>query len=151
MLKDQQFAFIGVDPIIVHEGKIVLAQRGEGSEVDIDKWHIPGALVKAGETLREALKRAVKEKTNLDIDLLIDGESFASFVKFYDTPTREPRYHDVAMSFLCKVVGGEMKPGPRMTDVKAFAIEEIETLEIGFDHKQIVLDGINKLKELQLI
>ncbi len=150
MLKDQQFAFIGVDPIIVDNGKIVLARRGAEAEVHVGEWHIPGALVLAGETLSEALKRAIKEKTGLEIELLRE-EPMNSFVAFYDTPTREPRYHDVAMSFLCRVVGGQMKPGPRMTEVKAFTPNELKTLTIGFDHRQIVLDAVDKLRQLKIL
>lgn len=102
---------------------------------------------KSGETLADALKRSVKDKTGLEIELLT-GEPYSSFVSFYDTPTREPRYHDVAMSFLCKVSGGTKVPGARMSDVKSFSEAEIEEIEIGFDHRQIIMDGIRRLKEL---
>ena len=143
-MKEQIYAFIGIDPIVIDDHKVVLAQRGPEAEVEIGKWHIPGALVKTGERLEDAIKRSVREKTGLEVEPYFNNLE-NSFIRFYDNPSREPRYHDIAFSFLCKVVGGTIAPGPRMTDVRAFSVEEIEGLEIGFDHKQILFDGLKKL------
>lgn len=48
MKERQEFVYIGVDPIILEGDKVVLGQRAQGAEVEIGKWHIPGALVKVG-------------------------------------------------------------------------------------------------------
>ena len=137
----QPFSFIGVDPLVITpDNKIVLALRGDDAGAELGKWHIPGALVKADETIESAVIRAVKEKTNLDVRLF-GGSLQDAFVGMYDALDREPRYRDVALSSLCRIVVGVSRPSPRMKAVRAFTYEEIATLPVGFDHKQIVLDG----------
>lgn len=147
-MRSQTYAYSAVDPIIFTDDKrIVLALRGPDAGVETGKWHIPGGLIKKGETIKDSLVRHARAKTNLDIDFLysdLDG----SWVGNYDNPKRDSRYHDIAQVYLCRVIGGQMKPGPHMTDVKSFYPREIQQLSVGFDHKKILNDAIAKLVEL---
>lgn len=144
----QASPYVEVDPIILtSDGKIVLALRGKDSGAEEGKWHIPGDVVKGDESLTAALQRAARQKTNLAIELLYPTLR-ESFVNAYDAPKREPRYRDIGFAFLCRAVGGSMNPGPRMADVRAFEPKELYLLELGFDHKQIVLDAVARLSQL---
>lgn len=145
---EQKYSFIGVDPLVFHEGKLLLAQRGEDAGAEEGKWHIPGALVKADETLEQACQRAILEKTNLRISLVHSGSVQASYVGIYDSINREPRYRDIAISLFCQLIGDskEMRPGPRMKRVDLFTPDQVEKLDFGFDHRQIALDGIRKMR-----
>ncbi len=137
----QVYSYIGVDPLVLtNDGRMILVLRGADAGAEVGKWHIPGALVRVNETLEQALKRAVKEKTNLDIQLWANSLQ-ESFVGVYDAVDREPRYRDVALAYLCCIVGGRSRPGLRMQEVRAFTQQEVVGLDIGFDHKKIVLDA----------
>ena len=56
--------------ILDKQGKILVSQRALDSKVFPGKWQIPGGKVEPGEKLLTALKREVKEETNLEITII---------------------------------------------------------------------------------
>ncbi len=57
--------------LIEHDNKVLI-----GKKIECDhpvglggKWHIPGGMVENNETLKEALKREIKEETKLEIQI----------------------------------------------------------------------------------
>ena len=57
---------VGVGAVVVDNGRILLVKRGR--EPGKGLWAVPGGKVHAGETLRGAVEREVKEETGLDVD-----------------------------------------------------------------------------------
>lgn len=51
------------------DGKILIIKRSSESKTNPDKWELPGGKVDQGEPFDQALKREVKEETNLTISL----------------------------------------------------------------------------------
>src|SRR5690606_31678945 len=51
------------------DGKILILKRSSESMTNPDKWELPGGKVDQGESFDQALKREVKEETNLTISL----------------------------------------------------------------------------------
>lgn len=51
------------------DGKILIIKRSSESRTNPDKWELPGGKVDQGEPFDQALKREVKEETNLTISL----------------------------------------------------------------------------------
>jgi 8-oxo-dGTP diphosphatase len=85
----------GVSGLVVQDGKVLLIRRGK--EPYKDHWSLPGGGVEAGESLREAVKREIREETGLEVDVgLVAGyrEGF------------EPDHH-VVIAFHVEVTGGE--------------------------------------------
>lgn len=148
MTDTEQFAQIGLDPIVVIGNLIVLVQRGPDVEVEPNAWHLPGTRVRVGQSMEGAMVERIRAKTGLTVTPL--RETFQqSFVRMYDDPARVRQYGTVAFSFLCRAtVDGAMRAGPRMTDVQAFRPDQIERMHIGFDHKAILKDAIARLREL---
>ncbi len=94
---------VGVGAVIVHEGRVLLVQRGR--EPLKGQWSIPGGLIEIGEMLHEAVVREVREETGLEIEPL-------ELVELLDRIHREDervRYHYVIADYLCRVVGGTLK------------------------------------------
>jgi len=94
---------MGVGAVIVHEGRVLLVQRGR--EPLKGRWSIPGGLIEIGEMLHEAVVREVREETGLEIEPV-------ELVELLDRIHREGervRYHYVIADYLCRVVGGTLK------------------------------------------
>ena len=103
--------------IFNNEGKVLLVKRkhppNKGS------WAIPGGKVKYGETLEEAIKREMKEETNLDIKV----EEPLAIVEII-----KEGFHYIIIDFICEVKGGELKAGSDAEEAKFFSIEEIKKI-----------------------
>jgi 8-oxo-dGTP diphosphatase len=89
----------GVSGLVVRDGKVLLIRRGK--QPFLDHWSLPGGGVEPGETLREAVKREVREETGLEVEV--------GRVAGYREGL-EPVYH-VVIAFHVDVVGGELCAG----------------------------------------
>lgn len=58
-------AEVCVAAIVVHDGALLLIQRGRGDAVG--QWSVPGGRVEFGETLAAAVEREVAEETGLTV------------------------------------------------------------------------------------
>lgn len=60
--------------IIVHNGKVLIAQRSDGQMAGF--WEFPGGKVEPGETYEECLRREIKEELNIEVEVKdLFGES----------------------------------------------------------------------------
>jgi ADP-ribose pyrophosphatase YjhB (NUDIX family) len=84
-----------------------------------------------GETLEEAIKREVKEESNLKIDSLRQFHT-------YSAPDRDPRFHTISTVFIAKAKG-RLKAGDDAREVRIFSEENIP-LDLAFDHGRILRD-----------
>lgn len=55
--------------LIVHEGKVLIAKRGESMKHQ-GMWEFPGGKLEPGETLEECVKREIKEELDIEIEVL---------------------------------------------------------------------------------
>jgi len=125
------FPMLTVDGIIFMDDKVLLVRRSEKPYRGY--WVLPGGYVEAGETVEDAVIREVREETGLETEIEV-------MVGVYSDPKRDPRGHNVAILFILKVVGGEVRPEEKETsDVKYF-----KTLpeKIGFDHRKMITDAM---------
>ncbi len=97
---------------------------------------IPGGFVEVGEKVEDALVREMKEETNLDVEIL-------RLLGVYSDPNRDPRFHTVSITFVCKAYG-EPKAQSDAKEVKVFKLEEIPFDKLVFDHAKILKDYINR-------
>jgi 8-oxo-dGTP diphosphatase len=89
----------GVSGLVVRDGKVLLIRRGK--EPFLDHWSLPGGGVEPGETLRDAVKREVREETGLEVEV----GRVAGYREGF-----EPVHH-IIIAFHVDVVGGEMCAG----------------------------------------
>jgi 8-oxo-dGTP diphosphatase len=121
---------VGVGAVIVHEGRVLLVQRGH--EPLKGRWSIPGGLIEIGEMLHEAVVREVREETGLEIEPV-------ELVELLDRIHREVdrvRYHYVIADYLCRVVGGTLKAAD-----DADAVRWVERAEWN-SHSALALEPI---------
>lgn len=70
-----------VGAILIDQGKILCAQRGESKSLAY-LWEFPGGKIESGETPREALKREISEELLITVD--VEKEFFESTSYEYD-------------------------------------------------------------------
>ncbi len=98
-------------------------------------YALPGGFVDYGERVENALKREMKEETNLDVKI-------TKLQGIYSNPNRDPRLHTASAVFVCEA--NELpKAGDDAKETFVFKLEEIPWDELVFDHKEILENFIN--------
>ena len=103
-----------------------------------DCWALPGGFVEYGETVENAAIREAKEETSIDVEL-------ESLVNVYSKPDRDPRGHTVTVVYAAKGDFNTKKADSDAKDIGIFSKDELDTLEIAFDHKKIITACINNV------
>ena len=122
---------IMVDVVIPSEDGVVLIRRGTDPYEGM--WALPGGFVEVGETVENAAVREAKEETNLDVEL-------ERLVGVYSEPDRDPRGHNVSVTFLARVTGGEPEAA---TDADEVEVLDPSEVELAFDHRKILENALS--------
>lgn len=81
-----------VAAVIVKDGQVLATQRGYGQFKDL--WEFPGGKIESGESLREALRREIKEELDTEINV---GELIGTVQWDY------PDFHLTMHCFICSL------------------------------------------------
>ncbi len=116
--------------ILNNEGKILLVKTYKWK----DKYIIPGGHIELGETMEEALKREIKEETNLDITDLnflcakenVFGDEF------------HKKKHLIWLTFSCKANGNNVILNKEGQDYKWIYPEEALKLPIDSFSRSLI-------------
>ena len=100
----------GVYAVILNEQQEVLMIH----RTDHDLWEIPGGSWEENETPWQAAIREVAEETGLQVEV-------EKLVSIGSRPERQ----DLVFTFICKIVGGEMKKTREADDIQYFALANI--------------------------
>lgn len=123
------------------------------------KWALPGGFIKPNETTYDAVKREVKEETNIDID-----KDRVQLLPLVSTPNRDPRMWVMTNPNIILFSPDDqlsLQAGDDAQAVKFFdvtnnyfgqpVIEGLTTDEIAFDHYKLIINAIRRLQtDLQL-
>ncbi len=102
-------------------------------------WALPGGFVEYGESVETAAIREAKEETSIDVEL-------KDLVNVYSKPNRDPRRHTVTVAFTAKGDIASRKADSDASDIDIFSPNELDELNIAFDHKEIIKDCLIKAK-----
>jgi len=116
---------VGVGAIIIRDCKILLVKRG--SEPGRNKWSIPGGIVELGEKVHETTVREVKEESNLEVEV----HSLIDVVDNLESDKEDKlRYHFVILDFFVRLIGGNLKAGSDVLDVRWVPLAEVENYDL---------------------
>ena len=93
---------------------------------------LPGGFVDVGESVEDALRREMKEETNLDVQI-------SKLLGVYSDPKRDPRFHTASVVYVARAQG-QPKGGDDAKEAKLYTLEEIPLDQLVFDHGKIVKD-----------
>lgn len=102
--------FLAVSAAIIRDGKVVIVRRGAGVATGI--YTLPGGVVEAGETVREAVIREVREEVGMTIEPLAP----AGYREMIDSDADgRVKRHFVILCFAARWIAGE--PVPDLTEI----------------------------------
>lgn len=108
--------------LVEKDNKILLIK--ETLEDNNEYWIVPGGTVEFGESLADALKREIKEETNLEIEIL-------RFFDFKEAIHTKYDYHTIIFFFLTKPINeNNLVLDGKILDAKFFGKEEIKELRL---------------------
>jgi ADP-ribose pyrophosphatase YjhB (NUDIX family) len=97
---------LGVGAIVIDTGRVLLVERGR--EPLKGYWSLPGGVLEIGEKLIEGVRRETLEETGLEIEPLSVVEIFERIMR---DAAGKSEYHYVLVDYICRVTGGELRPG----------------------------------------
>lgn len=99
------------------------------------QWALPGGFVDYGETVENAAIREAKEETSIDVEL-------KRLINVYSDPERDSRGHTVTIAYTAQENFEDAKAADDAIDIKIFAFNEIDNLDLAFDHEKIIKDAL---------
>lgn len=114
-----------VGAIVIDAGSILLVKRDH--EPAKGQWSLPGGRLEAGETLREALVREVREETGVDVD--VDG-LIGVAERIVRDDDGEIEYHYVILDYVCTPRSTHVKPGDDASDARWVPVSELAELHL---------------------
>jgi ADP-ribose pyrophosphatase YjhB (NUDIX family) len=116
---------VGVGAIIFQGDRILMAQRGKPPLQGW--WSLPGGALETGEALADAVAREVLEETGLVVQPL---RVFEVFERILRDDAGVPEYHYVLIDYVCRVTGGELRPGDDVCRAEWMRLDELRGLQI---------------------
>lgn len=131
---------IAVNALVFNEkGEVLLAKR-----TDNGLWCIPGGHVELEETLAQACARELREETGLEAEVVrLVGVYSDTVGSLHFAQGKE--WHTVRVSFLCRLVGGELRLSEETNELKYFPVDSLPPMIT--DHPKRVLDALEGLPE----
>lgn len=134
---------IAVDAVVFGYQKsklyVLLIQQKFGSQNTY--WALPGGLVKEDEALIEAVKRELKEETNVSVNYL------EQLYTFGDDISRDPRNRVISVAYFALVDSSKLTLIAN-TDADNVSWVEVDKIpNLAFDHNEIIQIAIKRLKD----
>ena len=117
---------------------VLLIQQKFGTQNSY--WALPGGLVKEDESLQDAVKRELKEETNITVNY------FEQLYTFGDDINRDPRNRVISVAYFALVDPSKLQviANSDADNAQWFQINTIPNL--AFDHNIILIKAIARLK-----
>ena len=113
------------------QSRVFLSKRGHKAKNEVGLWEIPGGAIEFGETIKEGLKREVKEEFDIEVEA---GE----LLQLVDHLIPSEKQHWVSPTYVCKIVRGVpkiMEPD-KCEEIGWFSFDEAEKLQLSLVTQQ---------------
>jgi len=128
--------------LIIEGERILLVERG--GEPLKGFWSLPGGVVEAGEYLKDAVRREVREETGLEVEVV---DLLEVFERIMLDASRATEYHYVLMDYLCRPVGGQLCAADDASRAAWFTEAEIDKLRITEGTPAVIARAFARMRE----
>ena len=135
-----QRPFLAVSAAIVRDGKVLVVRRTRNPALNL--YTLPGGVVETGETLSEAVRREVREETQLTIEPVALAGHREVIVK--DAQGRVER-HFIILCFAARWLAGDVVLNEELDDARWLAPAELENLQTTEGLAEIVASAVKTL------
>ena len=132
---------VGVGAVVVRDGRALIVKRAH--EPRKGEWSLPGGLLELGESLVDAVRREIKEETNLDIEV---GPVIETFDRVHQDAAGKIRYHFVIVDYVCWPITGEASAGSDAEAVAWVAASDIDRYQVNAHAKAVIEKGLKVLR-----
>jgi ADP-ribose pyrophosphatase YjhB (NUDIX family) len=132
---------VGVGAVVVRDHKALIIKRAH--EPRKGEWSLPGGLLELGESLQDAVRREVKEETNLDVAA---GPIIDTFDRVHRDAAGRIRYHFVIVDFVCWSDDGDAVAGSDAEAVAWVTADEIDGYGVNAHAKAMMVRGLAVLR-----
>lgn len=128
-------------------GALIFNKEGKVFLMSSPKWKgkyvIPGGHVELGESIEQALKREIKEETNLDIHDI----EFIMFQEFIFGEEFHEKKHFIFLDHICKAEDGEIILDKEGSNYVWVDIDKALELPLEFYTRKLILKYKEKINE----
>ncbi len=114
---------IVVKALILDKNALLLVKRSKDDEYNPNELTVPGGFLDFGEKLNVAVKREVKEETNLEVEVQKINTAWSFIGKEKDVQI-------IGISFLCKLLTKEIKLNEELLSYKWININNYKDLNL---------------------
>ena len=122
----------------MRDGRALIVKRAH--EPRKGEWSLPGGLLELGESLIDAVRREIKEETNLDVEV---GPVIETFDRVHRDGAGKIRYHFVIVDYVCWPIAGDATPGSDAEEVAWVTADEIERYQVNAHARAVIERGLN--------
>ena len=115
------------------EGRVLLARRG--AEPFLGRWDVPGGFLEEGEHPLDAVRREFREEGGVEV------EPF-EFVGAWIDEYGERGVATLNLYWKARIVGGDLAPADDVAEFRWFALDEVPTDELAFNHVDEALSAL---------
>ncbi|MDI6689469.1 MAG: NUDIX hydrolase [Actinomycetota bacterium] len=120
----KRYPIPAVGAVVKRGDSMLLVRRGKEPSKGI--WSIPGGGVKFGETLHQALKREVREETNINVEI-------TELVGVFDHIIKDGKgtlHHYILIDYLAKPLNFDVEAGSDAMEAKWVPFKDLKDFEL---------------------
>ncbi|WP_438448047.1 NUDIX domain-containing protein [Gorillibacterium sp. sgz5001074] len=128
----------------VRELQVLLIQRKKWPYEG--QWALPGGFSKDTESQYDCAKRELEEETGV-------ADVHMEYFNVYSQPGRDPRGWIISHAFFALVQEkwlADRRADDDAADVRLFPVEEALAMDLAFDHREVLADALEKVRERML-
>lgn len=136
-------SYATADAVVVRSGIVLMIQRGKAPFKGL--WALPGGHGAPDETLLQTAARELIEETGIAVPV-----GRMKFVGLYDKPGRDPRGWYISAAYMVVLSDEdamEAVAADDAADARWFSWDELRTMDLAFDHTDILRDAFQLFKE----
>ncbi len=132
---------VGVGGVVVRDGRALIIKRAH--EPRKGEWSLPGGHLELGESLQDAVRREIREETNLEIEV---GPIIETFDRVHRDDQGRIRYHFVIVDFVCWSDDGGAIPGSDAEACAWVAGDELDDYGVNPHAKAVIVKGLEAVR-----